>query len=377
MTFNEGVTGIETHYFTHFYPPDELILESGERLGPITIAYETYGTLNAQKTNAVWVCHALSGDAHAAFTQKDNLHYIGWWDYYIGPGKAIDTNHYFVICSNALGGCKGSTGPSSINPKTQTPFGLSFPVITIGDMVKTQKSLLDVFGIEKLRLVVGGSMGGMQALEWAIQFPDKVSACVPIASTAHLSPQALAFDAVGRHAIISDPDWKEGHYYDRDQPESGLAIARMIGHITYLSSDSLDIKFGRKLQKKTDYGYGFDTDFQIESYLKYQGNKFVSRFDANTYLYLTKAMGYFDLHKKYGTLEKAFSSAQSKFLIIGISSDWLYPPRQSKEMAWALMRLNKEVTYTELHSPYGHDAFLLDNPHLSALLSHFLKESRL
>jgi homoserine O-acetyltransferase len=363
----------KTHFFTDFYPPHPLVLESGQTLGPITLAYETYGTLNADKSNVILVCHALSGDAHAAFGHEQNPDYIGWWDFMIGDGKPIDTSRYFVICSNVIGGCKGSTGPTSINPDTQQPYGITFPVITIGDMVHAQKRLLDHLEITSLAMVVGGSMGGMQALEWSILYPNMVKTCVPIACTAKLSPQALAFDVVGQQAIMVDPKWQQGHY--QDQPEKGLSIARMIGHITYHSDESMHLKFGRKLQQKEDYGYNFTTDFQIESYLKYQGDKFVNRFDANSYLYITKAIDYFDLHKKYGSLEQAFQRTTCQFLVMSVQSDWLYKPGESKSFVHALMRLNKRVTYVELDSQWGHDAFLMEAEPIKQALSAFLENN--
>lgn len=364
---------VETNYISICDPPHELKLESGQTLGPITLAYETYGILNAIKSNAILICHALSGDAHVAFVHKDDPNYIGWWNNYVGPGKAIDTDRYFVICSNVIGGCKGSTGPNSVNPKTGKPYGLTFPVITIGDMVHAQRYLIDYLGIDSLKAVIGGSMGGMMVLEWSILYPNRIRSAIVLASTARVSTQALAFDAVGRNAIISDPNWNSGDYYGKPQlPEKGLATARMIGHITYLSDESLNKKFGRNLQDKSEYGYDFETDFEIESYLRYQGNKFVSRFDANSYLFLTKAISYFDLAKKYGSLEKAFKPIEAKCLIVSIKSDWLYPSKQSKEMVSMLLKLNKEVTYFECDSQYGHDAFLLDNPQLFELIKSFL-----
>ncbi len=351
------MTTAKTHQFTS---SESLQLESGQTLGPITLAYETYGTLNPNKTNAILVCHALSGDAHAAFIHETDPNYIGWWDSFIGPGKALDTTRYFIICSNVIGGCKGSTGPASINPETGTAYGTHFPVVTISDMVKAQKRLIDSLEISQLLMVIGGSMGGMQALTWAIDFPQAIKSCIPIATTSKLSPQALAFDVVGQHAILADPD-------------KGLPLARMIGHITYLSNESMALKFGRKLQEKADYSYDFSTDFQIESYLKYQGSKFVDRFDANSYLYITKAIDYFDLSKKKGSLEAAFADVTAKFLIAAISSDWLYQPQESKEIVHALMKLNKPVTYIELDSPYGHDAFLMDNDKLATAVTYFLE----
>jgi homoserine O-acetyltransferase len=354
------MTLTKTLYFNGFQSTP-LVLDSGQHLGPITLAYETYGHLNHSKTNAILVCHALSGDAHAAFSHEEDPSYIGWWDTFIGPGKALDTDRYFVICSNVIGGCKGSTGPSSINPQTGEAYALSFPVITIHDMVRAQKALIDALEISSLKMVIGGSMGGMQAMSWAIQYPDMVQSCVPVACTSTLSPQALAFDVVGRNAITSSKD------------EKGLAIARMIGHITYLSDESMALKFGRKLQEKNDYGYDFSTDFQIESYLKYQGDKFIDRFDANSYLYITQAIDYFDLAKTYGSLEAAFSGVKAKFLVAAIRSDWLYKPQDSKTIVQALMRLHKPVTYIELDSPYGHDAFLMDHGVLSDAVSAFLE----
>ena len=360
----------ETKYFEI---SEDLHLESGATLGPVTIAYETYGELNQDKSNVILVCHALSGDSHAAFGTRENPEDLGWWDNYIGPQKAIDTNKYFVISSNVIGSCRGTTGPSSLNPRTKKPYALSFPVVTIQDMVKAQTLLIHSLGIKYIKAVIGGSMGGMQALAWAINYPEKIEKCIVLASTAKLSTQALAFDAVGRNAIITDPEWHNGNYSEKDtKPKNGLAIARMIGHITYLSDEFMDIKFGRKLQEQDDYGYHFATEFQVESYLKYQGDKFVNRFDANSYLYITKAIGYFDLVKKYGSLENAFKKVLAKFLIISFKSDWLYPPENSKLMVNALLKLNKEVSYFESSSPYGHDAFLLKDNELSEVISSFI-----
>lgn len=365
---------VETKYFQAFEPPDELVLASGECLGPITLAYETYGELNATRSNAILVCHALSGNARLAMRSAENPDQLGWWDSYVGKGKAIDTDRFFVICINTIGGCSGSTGPSSINPKTKLPYRLTFPVITISDMVRSQKSLIDHLEISQLFAVIGGSMGGMQALEWAIQYPKSVSRCIPIASTFSLPPQAMAFDAVGRHAITSDQAWHNGQYSTEDTDSiKGLSVARMIGHITYLSDESLKAKFGRKLQEKNDYGYNFDTEFQIESYLKHQGEKFVSRFDANSYLYLTKALSYFDLEKTYGSLKSAFQNCISRFLIIAISSDWIYPPEQSRKMVDVLIALDKDVAYCQIESSAGHDAFLIHNENLISAIKGFLE----
>jgi len=353
-----------------FGADDPLHLDSGGTLSPVELAYETHGQLSPQRDNAILICHALTGNAHVASIPGQPP---GWWDGVVGPGKAIDTNRFFVVCSNVIGGCAGSTGPSSLNPHVGVPYGIQFPVITIGDMVRAQHALLTDLGIPQWHAVIGGSMGGMQALEWACMYPQQVNAVIAIASTAKLSPQALAFDSVGRHAILSDPHWNNGFYYGLDvQPHDGLAIARMIGHITYLSDEAMRLKFGRNLQQRPDYGYDFNTEFQVESYLLYQGDKFVNRFDANSYLYLTKAVNYFDLEKKYGSLEQAFDTSSARFLVVSIDSDWLYPPHQSKELASTLMKLNKQVSYANLASPYGHDAFLMDNPPLNDLVAAFL-----
>lgn len=354
-----------------FHPPNVLTLESGKTLGPIELAYETFGKLNRDRSNVILVCHALTGDTHAA-THETNDEKEGWWHRMIGPEKPIDTNRYFVICINVLGSCYGSTGPASINPSTGKRYGLDFPVLTINDIVRTQKALLDHLNIPFLVAVIGGSMGGMQALEWAISYPDSVRLCIPIAAAVQLSPQSLAFNVVGREAILSDPNWNNGHYTPHTFPKHGLSIARMIGHVTYRSNESIGERFGRKLQKKEDYGYDFSTDFELESYLKYQGDKFVDRFDANCYLYLAKAMSYFDLPKRFGSLETAFAKCQSSFLALCISSDWLYPPSETTRYVHALLRLGKKVSFSTIDSPHGHDAFLMDTPPLFDLIRGFL-----
>jgi homoserine O-acetyltransferase len=365
---------VKTETFTFAESPDALVLESGQELGPVTLAYETYGTLDSKKANAILILHALSGDAHAAgFNQKGDKR-PGWWDVMIGPGKAFDTDRYFVICSNCIGGCMGSTGPASINPATGKPYALDFPLITIADMVKAQKALIDYLGIEKLLAVAGGSMGGMQALEWATAYPDAVKAVIPIATTSQLSAQGIAFNEVGRRAVMADQNWHGGNYYDGEPPLQGLAIARMIGHITYLSDESMRAKFGRKLQDRQKLSYGFFTDFQVESYLHHQGDTFTQRFDANSYLYITKAIDYFDLAEKGGgSLVKACQNVRASFLIIGFSSDWLYPPYQNKEIADALRANDVEVSFCVIDSSYGHDSFLLESEHQSHLITHFLK----
>ncbi|MFA5093766.1 MAG: homoserine O-acetyltransferase [Candidatus Omnitrophota bacterium] len=368
---NEGSAGIiKTQLFTFAQPPGELKLESGQVLGPITLAYETYGTLNAARDNAILVAHALSGDAHAAgFHEGDKD--PGWWDSMIGPGKAFDTNKYFVICSNVIGGCKGSTGPSSVNPKTGKPYALDFPIITISDMVNAQRYLIDHFGIDKLLCVVGGSMGGMQTLQWVASYPERVRSAIPIATALKHSPQQIAFDEVGRQAVMADPDWREGDYYGHGQPEKGLALARMIGHITYMSDQSMEEKFSRRLKEK-NYSFKFKTDFEVEGYLKYRGDSFVKRFDANSYLYITKALDYFDLtsdkHKHHGKHQ------ETKFLVIAFKSDWLYPAYQAQEIVRQLKIRHADATYCEIRSTYGHDAFLLETEEQTHLISHFLKK---
>jgi homoserine O-acetyltransferase len=352
-----------------------LRLESGFDLGPVSVRYETYGTLNKDKSNAILICHAFSGDAHAAGYHTSIHNDPGWWDIMIGPNKAFDTTKFFIICSNVIGGCMGSTGPGSINPKTEKPYALDFPVITIGDMVEVQKALIDRLGIQKLLAVAGGSMGGMQALEWSLRFPDMVFSSIVIASTGRLSAQGIAFNAVGRNAITSDPNWNQGQYYHQEVPAKGLAIARMVGHITYLSDKSMGMKFGRKLQSREQFGFDFQDQFQVESYLEYQGDKFVDRFDANSYIYLTKAMDYYDLAETYGSYEEAFANKDIKFLVISYSSDWLFPTYQSKELVYAMMRVGRDVSYTELESPYGHDAFLLEAHRQEVIVKSFLESA--
>jgi homoserine O-acetyltransferase/O-succinyltransferase len=350
---------------------DSIALDGGATLAPVEVAYETYGTVNAQKSNAILILHAFSGDAHAAGISPETGK-PGWWDNMIGPGKAFDTNKYFVICSNILGGCRGTTGPASINPATGCPYAMSFPVITIRDMVRLQKMLVDRLEIPRLLSLSGGSMGGMQALEWAVAYPDSVVSTIPIATTARHSAQQIAFNEVGRQAIIADPDWNDGNYYDAHPPARGLAVARMVGHITYMSDDSMREKFGRRLRGKNSFGYDFDVDFEVESYLRYRGNEFVSRFDANSYLYITKAMDYFDLSNGNGSLAAAFERTKARFLVISFSSDWLYPSYQSQEIVRALRSRNVDVAYCELPSNYGHDAFLVDVGEQTELVRGFL-----
>jgi len=368
----ESVGVVETKYYNL---SEELELESGKRLKDVTIAYETYGTLNKQKSNAILVCHALSGDAHVAGWHEGDRK-PGWWDNIIGPGKCLDTDRYFVICSNVIGVCQGSTGPSSTNPETGKPYALKFPIITIKDMVKAQKKLIDHLEIKQLFSVVGGSMGGMQVLQWCVSYPNMVRSAIPIATTSYSSPQQIAFNEVGRRAIISDPHWNEGNYYTGEFPDSGLALARMIGHITYLSNESMYEKFGRRLQDKEEYGFDFSTDFEVESYLHYQGNTFTKRFDANSYLYISKAIDYFDLTEN-GTLSlsEAFKDVKARVLVISVDSDWLYTPAESKEIVMALTANEVEVSYCQIKSSYGHDAFLLEIGQLSYIINGFYSET--
>ncbi|MGD9868266.1 MAG: homoserine O-acetyltransferase [Hyphomicrobiales bacterium] len=350
-----------------------LLLDSGQKLAPFTIAYQTYGELNADRTNAVLVCHALTGDQHVA-----NVHPLtgkpGWWETMIGPGLPVDTNRFFVICSNVLGGCMGSTGPSSIDPATGKPYGLSFPVITIADMVRAQARLIDHLGIEDLFCVIGGSMGGMQVLEWAASWKDRVFSAVPIATAARHSSQNIAFHEVGRQAVMADPDWRGGRYHEKGMvPRKGLAVARMAAHITYLSDEALHRKFGRHLQDREKITFGFDADFQVESYLRHQGFTFVDRFDANSYLYMTRAMDYFDLAADHGgSLASAFRGTRTRFCIVSFTSDWLFPTSENRAIVQGLNAVAANVSFVEIRSDKGHDAFLLDEPELFDTVSGFI-----
>jgi homoserine O-acetyltransferase len=349
-----------------------LELKCGKSLGPIDVTYETYGRLNKAGDNVVLICHALSGDAHVAgFIRADDPK-PGWWEVMVGPGKGIDTNKYFVICSNFLGGCRGTTGPLSINPVTNKPYRLDFPIITIADMVKVQKLLLDRLGIKKLLSVIGGSIGGMQVLQWTIDYPDFVDSAIPVATTTHLGAQSIAFDAVGRNAILADPNFAEGRYDEEKGPDGGLAIARMIGHITYLSEEGMRNKFGRQLRSAKSYSYDFDSEFAVETYLDHQGQSFVERFDANSYLYITKAADYFDLGREYGSLKEAFANINSRFLVISFDSDWLFTPAQSRSIVDTLVGTGKDASYCNIDSSHGHDAFLLEPQVLGSLISGFL-----
>jgi homoserine O-acetyltransferase len=366
----------EKCFFTFAHPPQEIQLENGSRIGPVTIAYETFGTLSAARDNAILVAHAFSGDSHAAglYVGEPDDAAPGWWDFLIGPGKGIDTDRYFVICSNILGGCAGSTGPSSVNPAAGRPYGLDFPMVTIGDMVQAQKALLDHLGIDELLAVIGGSMGGMQTLEWCVRYPGMVRAAIPIATTMRHSALAIAFNEVARQAIMADPNWKKGNYYGSPGPDMGLAVARMIGHITYLSDQAMRRKFGRRLQDKQDFTFGFDADFQVESYLRHQGSKFVRRFDANSLLFITKASDYFDLTERNtaGRYLQDLTATKAKFLVISYTSDWLYPTYQSRELVRALKRSGRDVSFCEIAADCGHDAFLIPDGRLNNLVRGFL-----
>ena len=349
-----------------------MALRSGKSLGPIDVAYESYGQMTPEKDNVVLICHALSGNAHVAGYNSAEDRKPGWWDMMVGPGKPIDTNRYFVICSNFLGGCSGTTGPSSVNPETGRPYGFEFPIFTIEDMVNVQKRLLDKLGIGHVLAVIGGSVGGMQVLQWAISYPQFIDAALCIASTARLNAQSIAFDAVGRNAILNDANFNSGQYHDRQIPSRGLAIARMIGHITYLSEESMRSKFGRQLRAAAEYKYDFNSEFSVETYLDYQGQTFVERFDANSYLYITKAIDYFDLTREHSSLRQAFAAVSCRFLVVSFSSDWLFTPQQSEEIVDALGAEGKDVTYCNITSPYGHDAFLLEVGKLGGLISGFV-----
>jgi len=372
---NEPQTGdlglVETQTIRVFDEP--MVLESGVRLGPVDVAYETYGALTPERDNVILVCHALSGGAHAA-GWLPGANKPGWWDVFIGPGKALDTDRYYIVCSNVLGSCYGTTGPSSIDPATGRPYGPRFPVVTIADMVQVQARLLELLGIDSVLATIGGSMGGMQALQWGVQFPEKVRSVIGIATTSHHSAQQIAFNEVARQAIMADPAWNGGDYYGTEGPRLGLAVARMIGHITYLSDFGMAQKFGRRLRNREKFGFDFSLDFEVESYLRHQGESFVGRFDANSLLYLTKALDYFDMTIG-GTrsLEEAFKGCPARFLLIAFSSDWLYPAYQSKAVAHAVRRNQGDATYCEIRSDYGHDAFLLEYQEQAPMVSSFLE----
>jgi homoserine O-acetyltransferase len=391
-----GAVGtVETQYLDL---PQPLRLDCGRDLHPIRIAYETYGELSPTRDNVLLVCHALSGDAHAAGvaatppeeSTRDGFGAeardgtsskgLGWWDGMIGPGKAFDTDHYYVVSTNLLGGCRGSTGPSSVDPATGRAYGSDFPVITVADMVRAQRAFLDVLGIERLAAVAGGSLGGMQALEWAILFPDQVDAVVAIASTHALHPQGMAWNAIARESIMRDPAWQGGHYYETDRrPDSGMGVARMVGHVTYLSAQALEEKFGRRLQSSDEIRYTVtEPEFEVESYLDHQAEVFVKRFDANTYLYTSRALTYFDLARQHGdgSLARALDGVAARTLLIAFSSDWLYPPAASRDIEDALRALGKPVESHVIDAPYGHDCFLLEEARQTPLIREFLAAGR-
>ena len=367
---------VQPHDFRFAAPPDRMVLESGRTLGPVDLRYETYGELNAARDNAVLVFHATSGSHHAAGYHAPGDRRPGWWDAMIGPGKAFDTSRYHVVCSNFIGGCHGSTGPASIDPATGKPYGVHFPVITIGDMVTAQRELVRHLGLEKIYCVAGGSMGGMQALEWTVRFPEMVESAIILASTATISAQGIAFHAIGRNAITTDPGWHGGDYYGRDHPRRGLATARMVGHLTYLSDESLGKRFGRRLQERDQFEYDFSHEFEVESYLDYKGRQFAEQFDANAYLYITKAMDYYDLNGRSGGLAAAFGPSRAKFLLVSFTSDWLYPSRQSKAIVSALVQAGNDVSYVEIDSPHGHDSFLIETERQTRIISSFLASVR-
>jgi len=368
--FKNSVGLVETKYFVFADKEDKLILASGQKLGPVTLAYETYGKLNSDKSNAILVVHALSGGAHAAGYNSENDKKPGWWENMIGPGKALDTDKYFIISSNILGSCYGSSGPTEINPETGKPYGINFPIVTVRDMVEAQRHLVDYFGIDKLLTVIGGSLGGMQVLQWLISYNDRIRSIIPIATSSKLSPQAIAFDEVGRQSIMSDPNWNRGDYYDGTQPKTGLSIARMIGHITYLSDEIMQEKFGRR---RREGRFTFNPDFEVETYLHYQGSVFVERFDANSYIYISKAMDYFDLEEEILEVGKGKDYSGNKVLILSFSSDWLFPTYQGKEIVKKLMALGCKVSFSEIISSHGHDSFLVDVEQQSLMVKYFLQ----
>ena len=376
---NDSVGFVETQQVTLFESPNELCLESGIKFGPIDVAYETYGTLSPEKDNAIFVCHALTGDAHVAGWHAGKDGKPGWWNDFVGPGKGLDTDRYFIICANVLSGCKGTTGPSSIDPKTGKQYGLNFPFITVGDIVKVHSALVKYLGIEKLLAVIGGSLGGMQVLDWAARFPNQMASVVCLAAAAKLSAQGIAFNVVGRRAIFTDPKFNRGQYYDDPEgPRYGLALARMVAHITYLSDVSIEDKFGRRLQNSSQLQYDLDqeTEFQVGSYLHYQGKRFVERFDANSYICLTHAMDYFDLAEEHGSIQQALQNSDANFLLASYTSDWLFTTAQSLRIVSELVKAKRNVSFVELSSSKGHDAFLLEIEPLEQLVRPLLERTR-
>ncbi|HVU33120.1 MAG TPA: homoserine O-acetyltransferase [Opitutaceae bacterium] len=365
---------VAAHDFVHAQP---FTFRSGQTIPGFTLRYETYGKLSATRDNVVLICHALSGDHHCAGWHAETDRKPGWWNNLIGPGKAVDTRRFFVVCANVLGGCQGSTGPSSTNPATGRPFGVTFPFVTIHDMVRAQKLLLDYLGIVGLHAVIGGSMGGMQALLFGVEYPQFTRRVLAMATTARESAQAIAFNEVGRQAIMQDPAWNHGDYPRDSGPRVGLAIARMMAHITYVSDASMDRKFGRrKKETAAADAYTFEPQFEVEGYLRHQGQSFINRFDANTYLYITRALDQFDLAQAYGSLEAAFAAVEAETLVVGFTSDWLFPPEQNRSLALALLRAGKRASYAELSTDLGHDSFLLESEELYALVRAFLERDQ-
>lgn len=370
--YQRDSVGVVKRQYAHF--DVTLHLRSGQTLDGFTLAYETYGTLNADASNTILICHALSGDSHVAgYYTEDPEEKPGWWDDAVGPGKMFDTERFFIICSNVIGGCQGSTGPSSLAADGKA-YGSRFPFVTVADMVAAQRHLLDELGIQRLFSVAGGSMGGMQALQWAVDFPERVGSVLFLASTARSSTQNIAFNEIGRQAIYADPNWNGGDYYDGPFPDAGLSVARMVGHITYMSEFSLEQKFGRRTQSGGSLGYSFQTDFAVESYLKHQGEKFVERFDANTYLYITKALDYYDVADGYGTMLDALSRVTCPFLVVSISSDWLYTAGQARELVEALQSLGRGVQYNHIEASFGHDSFLVEVETMTEIVGGYLQE---
>ena len=375
---NGSVGLIETSTLKLFTPPESLTLAGGGQLGTITVAYETYGTLSPERDNAIFVCHALTGDAHAAGHHDALSEKPGWWDDFVGPGKGLDTNRYFVICANILGGCQGTTGPGDVAPGAESPRGLEFPFITVDDIVTVHRAVVEQLGIEQLLAVIGGSLGGMQVLEWAARFPDSIRSAIVLASGSKLSARGIAFNAIGRRAILVDPGFHDGDYYSHDEvPRFGLALARMVAHVTYLSEASIELKFGRRLQEGDRYAYDLarETEFQVESYLHHQGKQFVERFDANSYLYLTRALDYFDLAATHGSLSEALGRSDARYLVVSYSTDWLFPTSQSREVVSAMVEAGRDVTMIEFESPFGHDAFLIEHEQLAGVVVPFLEQT--
>jgi homoserine O-acetyltransferase len=366
---SSGLGLVETRRVVLFDEGDPLRLESGARIEHVEVAYETYGRLNAARTNAVFVCHALTGDANAAGHHGDATR-PGWWDNIIGPGRPLDTDRLFVICANVLGGCKGTTGPGSIDPATGRPYGLRFPQLSVGDLVTVHRALVRHLGIERLLAAIGGSLGGMQVLQWALDHPGEIDGALVIAASARLSAQNIAFSAVAREAIMRDPDFAGGDYYDNARPDRGLALARMIGHITYLSVESMREKFGRRIQDADEPRYGFDVDFEVESYLHHQGQSFVERFDANTYLYLTRAMDYYD---PFGAQARKLAQVDTRFLVLSFDSDWRFSTDHARDIVQTLTAARVPVTFREISAPHGHDSFLMAVPEYHRTVAGYIE----